>query len=66
MAAVWVVSHLLMAHRYYDHLEIRHRSEQNFTSSHTFSHFFLHVKGLPQTTQAFWGRSDFFTFGGMG
>ena len=43
----------------------RHLSEQYLTSSHTFSHFFLHVKGLPQAAQSFWGRSDFFTRFGM-
>jgi hypothetical protein len=29
-------------------LDRRQRSEQYFTSSHTFSHFFRHAKGKPQ------------------
>ena len=39
----------------------RQRSEQYFTSSHTFSHFLRQVNGLPQVRQVFSGRSDFFT-----
>ena len=46
-------------------LRIRQPSEQNFTSSHTFSHFFRHVKGRPQTTQTLVGRSDFRRIFGM-
>jgi hypothetical protein len=38
-----------------------HFSLQYFTSFQTFSHFFLHLKGLRQTTHIFSGRSDFFT-----
>ena len=38
----------------------RHLSEQYFTSSQTFSHFFRHVKGRPQVMQVLVGRSDFF------
>ncbi len=33
---------------------------QYFTSSHTFSHFFLHVKGRLQTTQDLTGSKAFF------
>ncbi len=39
-----------------------HRSLQYFTSSHTFSHFFRHEKGLPQVTHTFCERSDFLIF----
>ena len=35
-----------------------HLSEQYFTSSHTFSHFFRHVNGRPQQRQTLLGRSD--------
>jgi hypothetical protein len=35
-------------------------SEQYLTSSHTFSHFLRQMKGRPQVTQIFEGRSDFF------
>ena len=35
----------------------RHRSEQYFTSSQTFSHFFRQAKGRPQTGQVLVGRS---------
>lgn len=45
---------------------IRHPSEQYFTSSHTFSHFFLQTNGRPQTTQTFEGKSDFFVILGIG
>ncbi len=37
-----------------------HLSLQYFTSSQTFSHFFLHVNGLLQIMQIFWGRFSFF------
>jgi hypothetical protein len=39
----------------------RHLSEQYFTSSQFFSHFFRHVNGRLQTMQILVGRSDFFT-----
>jgi hypothetical protein len=42
-------------------LFLRQRSLQNFTSSHTFSHFLRHANGRPQTMQGFDGRSCFFT-----
>jgi hypothetical protein len=35
-----------------------HLSEQYFTSSHTFSHFFRHLNGRPQQRQTLLGRSD--------
>jgi hypothetical protein len=35
-----------------------HLSEQYFTSSQTFSHFFRHVNGRPQQRQTLLGRSD--------
>ena len=38
----------------------RQRSEQYFTSSQTFSHFFRHAKGRPQLAQVFSGSSAFF------
>jgi hypothetical protein len=38
----------------------RQRSLQYKTSSQERSHFFLHAKGRPQTTQIFDGKSDFF------
>ena len=38
----------------------RHLSEQYFTSSQTFSHFFRHVNGRPQVMQILVGKSDFF------
>ena len=38
----------------------RHLSEQYFTSSQTFSHFFRHVNGRPQVMQILLGKSDFF------
>jgi hypothetical protein len=44
---------------------IRQASEQYFTSSHTFSHFFRQTNGRPQTTQSLDGRSDFFFILGM-
>ena len=44
---------------------MRQASEQYFTSSHTFSHFFRQTNGRPQTTQSFDGRSDFFFILGM-
>nr|WP_231612151.1 hypothetical protein [Novipirellula galeiformis] len=37
----------------------RHRSLQTFTSSHTFFHFFRHLKGRPQTPQFFSGMLGF-------
>ena len=46
-------------------LRIRHASEQYFTSAHTFSHFFRHVKGRPHTTQSLVGSSDFLRIFGM-
>ena len=39
---------------------VRQRSEQYFTSSQTFSHFLRQVKGRPQTTHVFCGKSPFF------
>lgn len=39
----------------------RHRSEQNFTSAHVFSHFFRHANGRPQAAHGFVGRSPFLT-----
>ena len=38
-----------------------HFSLQYFTSSQTFSHFFLQVKGLLQDTQILVGKSAFLT-----
>jgi len=38
----------------------RQRSEQYFTSSHTFAHFFRHANGLPHVTQVLDGNSLFF------
>jgi hypothetical protein len=40
---------------------LRQASEQYFTSSQFFSHFFRHEKGRWHTGQIFWGRSCFFT-----
>lgn len=37
-----------------------HLSEQYFTSSHTFSHFFRHVKGLPHVRHILLGKSALF------
>jgi hypothetical protein len=39
----------------------RQRSLQKRTSFHTFSHFFRHTNGRPQTTHVLEGRSCFFT-----
>lgn len=39
-------------------LRRRQRSEQNFTSSQHFAHFFRQVNGSPQTEQILVGRSD--------
>jgi hypothetical protein len=48
-------------------LFIRQRSLQNFTSSHTRSHFLRQVKGLVQVTQSLEGRCCFLTpFMGFG
>jgi hypothetical protein len=44
---------------------MRHASEQNFTSFHTFSHFFRHVNGRPHTAHGFSGKSDFLRIFGM-
>jgi hypothetical protein len=44
---------------------MRHASEQNFTSCHTFSHFFRHVKGRPHTVHVFVGNSLFFRIFGI-
>lgn len=38
---------------------LRHLSLQYLTSAQTFSHFFRHLNGLPQTTQTFSGSLDF-------
>ena len=38
---------------------LRQRSEQYFTSSHTFSHFLRQVKGRAQLAQTLLGSSDF-------
>jgi len=35
---------------------LRQRSLQYLTSAHTFSHFFRHENGRPQTVQIFEGR----------
>lgn len=35
---------------------LRQRSEQNFTCSHTFSHFFRQANGRPQAGHTFVGR----------
>ncbi len=40
-------------------LFLLHRSEQYFTSSQTFSHFFRQENGLWQTMQILLGRLDF-------
>jgi tRNA/rRNA methyltransferase len=45
---------------------LRQRSEQYFTSSQQFSHFFRQVNGNPQTAQVFVGKSDFLRWRGMG
>lgn len=39
----------------------RQRSLQNFTSSHTRSHFLRHVNGRPQAAQIFSGKCCFLT-----
>jgi hypothetical protein len=39
---------------------LRQRSEQYFTSSQSFAHFFRQVNGSPQWAQIFCGRSAFF------
>lgn len=44
----------------------RHRSEQYFTASQFFSHFFRQVKASPQTGQIFVGRLDFRVCFGIG
>lgn len=38
----------------------RHRSEQYFTSSQTFSHFFRHMNSLEHVSHCFTGRCSFF------
>ena len=40
---------------------VLHLLEQYFTSFHTFSHFFLQIKGLLQTIQILLGKCSFFT-----
>ena len=42
---------------------ILHLSLQYFTSSHTFSHFFRHIKGRPQTVHILLGRCRFLCMG---
>ncbi len=42
-----------------------HFSEQYLTSLQSFSHFFLHTKGLSHRTHTLFGRSDFLTFLGI-
>jgi hypothetical protein len=44
----------------------RQASEQYFTSSQTLAHLRRQVKGRPQMTQIFVGRSDFFLIRGIG
>jgi hypothetical protein len=45
---------------------LRHLSEQYLTSSQFRSHFFRHVKGLPQMGQTFVGRWELLRWGMLG
>ncbi|KFJ39527.1 hypothetical protein DR85_1341 [Francisella tularensis] len=47
---------------YFLFFDLRHLSEQYFTSSHTFAHFLRQVNGKPHTTQIFVGRRCFFIY----
>lgn len=43
----------------------RQASEQYFTFSQSFAHFFRQANGRPQVMQSFWGRSDLRRIFGM-
>jgi len=55
----------LFSHASRRFFRIRQASEQNFTSSHTFSHFLRQANSRPHTTHGFDGSSDFFRIFGI-